>query len=120
MPSLSRLINASAKGVLTKNSCYSIVEAVKSVYRGNHYLQPNLAWELLQFQQKNHRDQVRLLTDKEYQILALIARGKTLEQIAEINHISVRTVFNLKSNSYKKLGIEKSEQLRELFFSAQN
>lgn len=116
LPSISRLINTSAKGVLTKNSCYSVVEAVKSVYDGKHYLQPNIAWELMQFQQKNQQDPIRSLTDKEYQILTLLARGKTYDQIAEIRHISLKTVFNLKSSSLKKLGIQRIEELKELFF----
>lgn len=101
---LSRLITTSAKGFLTKNSRYSVIDAIKTVYQGGHYLQPDMAWELIQYRGKNYNPE-RQLTDREYQIMHLIERGKTYEEIAEITHVSLKTVFNLKSSSCKKLGI---------------
>lgn len=110
---LNRLITTSAKGLLTKNSCYSIIDAIKTVYRGGRYLQPDMAWELIQYREKKQNPN-HPLTDREYQILHLIARGKSYEEIAEIAHISLKTVFNLKSSSCKKLGIQDCKNLEKL------
>ena len=64
---------------------------------------------------KNRTEPVtHTLTDREYQVLLLLARGKTGEDIAAITHLSIRTVFNLKSSGFKKLEIDTVEQLRQL------
>ena len=110
LATLSRLIMTSAKGFLAKNSRYSVIDAVKTVYQGGHYFQPDMAWQLIKYREKNQQNFYNNLTDREYQVLTLIARGKTYEEISDIVHISLKTVFNLKSSGCKKLGIKNTRQ----------
>lgn len=42
----------------------------------------------------------------------LLARHETYEEIAEITHVSIKTVYNLKVSACKKLGIEEPAQIR--------
>ena len=111
---LSRLIPTSVKGFLAKDSVYSIGEAIETVYNGKTYLQPDRGLIWLHLQQKQSVQVRHSLTDREYQVLLLLGRGKTSEDIAAIIHLSVRTVFNLKSSGMKKLGVQNLEQLRSM------
>ena len=106
-------MDTSAKGFLAKNSVYSVREAIETVHSGKTYLQPEMGLEWLHLHEKQAIPPLKTLTDREYQVLLLLARGKTTEEIAEI-HLSIRTVFNLKSSGFKKLEIDTLEQLREM------
>ncbi len=110
LSTLNRLIGTSAKGILTKRSHYPLIEAIKTVHNGGHYLQPDIAWELLNFREKNKNNQEIPLTDREYQVLTLIGRGKTYEEISEMIHISLKTVYNLKSSGLKKINCKIPEK----------
>ena len=57
------------------------------------------------------------LSSREYEIILLLARHKTYEEIVELTHVSIKTVYNLKVSACKKLGIEESAQIRGLLFS---
>ena len=48
-PTLNRLMNSSAKGVVTKEACYLSLEAIRMVGNGKTYLQPDLAFGLLDY-----------------------------------------------------------------------
>ena len=111
---LQRLMHTSAKGFLAKDSVYSLGEAIETVHSGKTYLQPDLGLEWLHLHEKQVTPPLKLLTDREYQVLLLLARGKTTEDIAERVHLSIRTIFNLKSSGFKKLEIDTVEQLREV------
>lgn len=110
---LNRLMDTAAQGFLAKNSAYSVPEAIKTVSSGSTYLQPEMGLLLIRFREKDSSSAIHSLTDREYQVLTLIARGKTSEAIAAMIHISLKTVFNLKSSGFKKLGIHTVEQLRD-------
>ncbi len=111
---LNRLMRTAVKGFLTKNSVYSLREAIETIRSGKTYLQPDMGLEWLHLHEKRTAPAVHALTDREYRVLLLWARGKTGEDIAAITHLSIRTVSNLKSSGFKKLGIDTVEQLREL------
>lgn len=111
---LTRLMTTAAKGIINKNSPYSLIEAIQSIYHGDFYLQPDIAWRLVQFIRKNQNNITSILTDRDYQILSLIARGKTYEIIADLVHVSIKTIMNVKSKAFKKLNIETIEELRKI------
>jgi DNA-binding NarL/FixJ family response regulator len=111
---LQRLMHTSAKGFLAKDSVYSLREAIETVHGGRTYLQPDLGLEWLHLHRKQAIPLLRQLSDREYQVMLLLARGKTSEEIAEIMHLSIRTVFNLKSSGFKKLEIDTIDQLRQM------
>lgn len=85
-------IAAGARGYLTKNAdSGEILRAVREVAAGNSYVSPTLASFLLD--SSRDRPAVRLpLTDRERQVLALVAAGERDQDIADVLHISLRTV----------------------------
>jgi two-component system, NarL family, nitrate/nitrite response regulator NarL len=85
-------IAAGARGYLTKNAdSDEILRAVREVAAGNSYVSPTLASYLLD--SSRDRPAVRLpLTDRERQVLALVAAGERDQDIADALHISLRTV----------------------------
>lgn len=85
-------IAAGARGYLTKNAdSAEILRAVREVAAGNSYVSPTLASYLLD--SSRDRPAVRLpLTDRERQVLALVAAGERDQDIADALHISLRTV----------------------------
>ena len=111
---LNRLMHTSARGFLAKDSVYSLREAIETVHSGKTYLQPDIGLEWLHLHEKQVIPPLKTLSDREYQVLLLLARGKTSEEIAEKIHLSIRTVFNLKSSGFKKLEIDTVEQLRQM------
>jgi len=92
-------IEAGARGYITKAAETSeILAAVREVAAGNHYVSPTLASFLLR------ASRTPVLTDRERQILVLIATGMTDQEIAAEAGISVRTVRSHLDNIGNKLG----------------
>ncbi len=111
---LSRLLHTSAKGLISKDMSFSGVEAVKTVYQGKTYVQPDLAYELLHFA-ITQKTGYYSLKEKERLVLMMAAEGKTHNQIAKILLISTKTVTNVKFRAMKKLGIKKLDQVSDIF-----
>ena len=116
-PTLSRLIESPAKGYLSKQRYYLAMDAIRAIHSGKTYLQPDLALELLRYRKNPTIPQLETLSSREYEIILLLARHKTYEEIVELTHVSIKTVYNLKASACKKLGIEEPAQIRGLMFS---
>lgn len=116
---LSRLLSTPAKGLLNKDSHFSGVEAVKTVYKGIPYVQPNLGYELITHIMKNNKNAIYNLTDKELKVLTMITQGKTQEKIAEELFISPKTVSNLKFRGMKKINVKTTQQIQEALFGSE-
>lgn len=114
LPTLSRLLETTAKGFLTKNASYFSQEAIETLAAGGTYLQPDLALTLLHYRWNQAPHPLDQLNDHEYETLVMTARGKTYAEIAEVLHVSIRTIYNLKSVGYKKLGVQTSQQLCDM------
>ncbi len=112
---LSRLLQTPTCGLLLKSSIYFLIEAIRTVYSGKKYIQPDLSFEIIKYQYQRTTQNINKLTSKEYDVLKMIALGIDLEKIAEKCFISSKTVSNIKSNSMKKLGIKSLDQIRKLF-----
>lgn len=115
-PTLNRLIDSPTKGFLTKEACYLSLEAIRMVGAGKTYLQPDLALGLLEYRTQPDKLQSPFakLSAREYEILNLLAKNKTYEEIVSIMHVSIKTVYNLKMSAFKKLSISSREQLCEI------
>jgi DNA-binding NarL/FixJ family response regulator len=95
-------IEAGARGYVTKAAQTSeILTAIREVAAGNVYVSPTLASYLLR---ASMQARTSALTDREQQILALIATGMTDKEIAIQLGISVRTVRSHLDNVGNKLG----------------
>lgn len=113
-PTLSRLVNTPAKGFLTKDACYLTLEAVKVINAGKTYLQPDLALKLIHYRENPQINSLNKLSSREYEVLAMLSKNKSYEEIAKLIHLHIRTVYNLRGSAFKKLGLSSYEQMREL------
>lgn len=85
--------------------------AIRQVARGEQYLSPSLATALLQKRQskssltKSQKSVIESLTDREREILGLLAQGLSNKTIAARLYLSVRTVEGHLTNIYARLGV---------------
>jgi len=101
---VNRAVRNGANGYLLKNSdTQDLVNAVDAILAGGHYFSPSIA-SLLD-DAGNVSDPYDNLTNREREVLQLVAEGKTASDIKEVLFISARTVEKHRSNLMKKLGL---------------
>ena len=105
------VIEAGASGFISKTAASSeLVSGIRSVYRGDSFLSPSAARILVEdYQQeaslRKEQDPYKQLSDREREILKLLAEGHTTREIADMLVISVKTVDGHKTNLMSKLDI---------------
>ena len=105
------IIEAGASGFITKMSAFSeLATAIEAAFRGESYLSPSAATTLVEeYQQKTasegEYDPYQQLTDREREVLKLVAEGHTSREIADILIVSNKTVDWYKGSLMKKLNI---------------
>jgi two-component system, NarL family, invasion response regulator UvrY len=106
----SRALLAGAAGYVTKASAPSVlVEAVHAVASGRRYLSPDIAQRLAL--RTFEVTQVRGLSEREFEVLRLLARGRTVREIAESMGLNAKTIANHQSAIKQKLGADTALQL---------
>ena len=101
-------MQAGARGYLLKDArLEDVVRAIDAVGRGEAIFSPSIAQRLLGYFATNRPAAVTFpeLTEREREILALIAHGQTNEQIAEQLVVSIKTVRNHVSTIFSKLQV---------------
>jgi len=110
-------IEAGASGFLNKTAASSeLISAIRSVYRGGSFLSPSAARFLVENYQtevdgRKEQDPFRQLSDREREILKLLAEGFTTRKIANLLVISIKTVEGHKTNLMSKLDIHNRADL---------
>ena len=107
---------AGASGYLLKDSTSTeLVEAIRTVYRGRKYLSQEISDIVLQEISDVKKDfeeiGVDILTNRESEILQLIAEGNSTKRIAEVLFISPKTVESHRANIMEKLNIHNLPEL---------
>lgn len=108
-----RALKAGASGYLTKQSApMQLVDAIRHVAAGKKYITPSLAEEVANMlagdmEQSPHK----LLSDREFQTLCLIASGKTLSVIATELILSPKTVSVYRSRVLEKLNLKNNSDI---------
>jgi two-component system, NarL family, response regulator NreC len=106
---LHEALIAGASGyALKRSSGAELVEAICTVARGETYLHPSLARVLVAetIGPKGHAGAMReALSEREAQVLRLVALGHTSQHIAEQLFLSIRTVETYKARAMDKLGL---------------
>jgi two-component system, NarL family, invasion response regulator UvrY len=108
-----RAIKSGASGYLTKESVPEELQtAVRRVLTGGRYVSAALA-ERLAFDLRRGADTPvhELLSDREFQVLRMIASGKTVKQIADEISLSVKTVSTYRSRILEKTGMKTTAEL---------
>jgi len=105
------VIEAGACGFISKIAASSeLIQGIHSVYRGDSFLSPSVAKIVVEdYQQvasmRDRHDPYEQLTDRERDVLKLVAEGYTTQQIADMLIISPKTVEGHKTNLMAKLDI---------------
>jgi two-component system response regulator NreC len=110
---ISRFLKAGVSGYLLKKAVGSdLVAALKAIIRGELYLYSSVASEVvkeyLHGENKldiDAKDPYERLTDREKQVLRLVAEGYTHKEVADLLCISIKTVVSHQTNIGEKLGI---------------
>jgi len=108
-----RLLKAGASGYLTKeNAPDELVKAIRNVMSGGKYISPGLA-ETLAFglDAASGRPRHETLSDREFQVMQLMASGKTPMEIAEVLSLSAKTVSTYRTRLLEKLNLKTNAEL---------
>ncbi len=114
---LLRALTAGAKGYLLKDSAeLEVVRAVETVAQGRPFFSPDIAKTLLEdymryLQQRDLADSYDLLTDREKQVLQLLAEGKSNKEVATILDLSVYTVETHRTHVMQKLSLHNTAEI---------
>ena len=107
-----RVLNAGAMGYLTKRSAAEeLIKAIKSVYQGKRYLEPNIAQQMAITQLSGETNPVEILSDREFEVFMALAKGKSTNDIAETLCLSPRTVGTHLYNIKQKLNANNSAEI---------
>ena len=113
---LFRAIQVGASGCILKSAPQEeLLGAIRSVSNGNAYLHPSATKRLMEEYigsvKQGNSDTFNLLSDREKEVLTLIAKGFSNKEIAEKLFISVKTVETHKSNLMEKLQMKTRPEL---------
>jgi DNA-binding NarL/FixJ family response regulator len=105
-----RALKGGASGYITKDSApEELVKAIQKILSGHKYITQSIADKLVD----NFGDKLphELLSDREYEVFAMIAVGKTVTNIADELSLSVKTVSTYRSRIYDKMGMKSRTEL---------
>jgi len=105
-----RALKGGASGYITKDSApEELVKAIQKILSGHKYITQSITDKLVD----NFGDKLphELLSDREYEVFAMIAVGKTITDIGAELSLSVKTVSTYRSRIYDKMGMKSRTEL---------
>jgi DNA-binding NarL/FixJ family response regulator len=110
---LFEALKAGASGYVLKTQADTdLVEAIRAVERGEPFLTPTAQQTLIKdVLERGREGDEEELTPREEEIVKLVAEAHTTRQIAEILHLSEKTVENHRANAMRKLGMRDRVEL---------
>jgi len=108
-----RALRAGASGYITKASAPDeLIKAVRKVAGGGKYISPSLAEVLaMQIDQKGAQQPHERLSDREYQVMLMLAAGKTVTEVADELFLSVKTISTYRARILEKMNMKNNAQL---------
>jgi DNA-binding NarL/FixJ family response regulator len=108
-----RALKSGASGYLTKDSIPDeLIKAIQKIVRGGKYISSSFSEKmLLSFDSDAEKPLHETLSDREYQVMRMIASGKTLKEIADELALSVKTVSTYRSRILDKTGMKNNVEL---------
>lgn len=105
---VEQMLKAGAKGYILKNaSLKDLLIAIRKVHSGDVYYDPNIKAD----SEENVAKKKPLLTRRQQEILKLVGRGKTNQEIADTLFIGKTTVETHRKNMIRKLNLQGSGEL---------
>jgi len=114
---VANVLRAGARGFVSKaGSSSELVEALITVARGQAYLSPAVAAQVMEWvksgePQGEHDSALECLTEREIQVLRLLAEGKVSKEVAASLDLGVETVRSYRKSLMKKLQIHNVAEL---------
>lgn len=114
---VSQILQAGASGYVVKQAAPAeLISAIQAVQRGDSFLSPIVSKTVIEEYLKHsgnsaQTDQFNTLTDREREVLQLLAEGYSNREIAEKLQVSIKTVGVHRTNLMDKLGIHKVPEL---------
>lgn len=109
---VTRALRAGAAGYVAKDSDPDVLlAAIRKVARGGRFVDPGLVDSLVLNISAPETDGGDPLTDREFQVLQMIANGLSLNEIAASLHLSAKTISTHKMRLMRKLGVDNNADL---------
>lgn len=108
-----RTLRAGASGYLNKESApEELVLAIRKILHGGEYISASVADELV-FYARNEDDQplYKHLSDREYQVLCLIASGKEVKEISTELSLSAKTISTYRARLLEKMNMKTNAEI---------
>lgn len=113
-----RALKSGASGYISKDSDPDqILDAIRKIYSGRKFISPELSEQLL-FSMDSNKPLHEYLSDREFQILHLISKGKSQTNIADELSLSVSTVNTYRARILEKLKLKTTSDL--IHYSIEN
>ena len=108
-----RVLKAGASGYMNKDVAPDeLIKAIHKVLAGGRYVSPALAEKLaLELGEETGRPLHETLSDREFEVLRMIASGRTVSEIAETLHLSVTTVSTYRTRILEKMNLTTTAEL---------
>ncbi|MCZ7602861.1 MAG: response regulator transcription factor [Melioribacteraceae bacterium] len=108
-----RALRAGAFGFITKGTASKIlIEALRKIADGRKYITPTLAEHLaLELDVDHDKPLHENLSNREFEVMRLIAEGKSVSEIAEMLFISVNTVTSYRSRIMEKMKMKTNAEI---------
>lgn len=108
-----RLLKSGAAGYLTKDKAPEVLlTAIRKVLRGEKYISESLAEKIaLDTVSGATKSLHEMLSQREYQVMAMIAAGKTGKEIAKKLFLSIRTVSTYRTRVLEKMNMKTNAEL---------
>ncbi|MDD2671711.1 MAG: response regulator transcription factor [Syntrophales bacterium] len=115
-----RALKAGAAGYMTKESAPDdLIKAIRKVLKGGKYISPTLAESLALFLERDDRKSPHeKLSDREYQVMCMIAEGKKVKEIADTLALSVKTISTYRARILEKMRMRSNADL--IHYAIQN
>jgi len=110
------MLRAGASGYVLKTCPFSeVARAIRAVSSGQHYLSPKVnelvLGDYLEHLVANGASEKDRLTDRQRQVIQLLAEGRTTKQIANLLHVSSKTVEAARRQAMNSLGVSSVAEL---------
>ena len=108
-----RVLKAGASGYLAKDSAPDqLISAIRKVVTGRKYVSPSLAEKLaFDLESDPGKRPHEILSDREYEVLRLIAVGKTVKEIADTFSLSIKTISTYRGRILEKMKMKSNAEL---------
>jgi len=108
-----RVLKTGASGYLTKeNAPAELIKAIRKVVGGGKYVSRNLAETLAAgLNATSDGPRHKALSDREFQVMQMMAGGKTLAEIAEVLSLSAKTVSTYRTRLLEKMNLKTNAEI---------